>query len=110
MGEAPKWTVEGGSPTYLGLEVPISLPAITGFELIVMATAESLRAEEKDPVKRCYPGGGLDFLNLSNTDEKKLRGLKTRDLAALPRLRPPDLPGRLGPTRRGAAPRELRNR
>ena len=79
--EAPKWTVEGGTPSYLGLDLPISLPAITGFELLVMATAESLRAEEKDPVKRCYPGGGLDFLNLSNTDEKKLRGLKVRELA-----------------------------
>lgn len=54
--EAPLWAVNGGTPTYFGVPVPVDVKTIILVEIIAMAGVEILRNEESEPMKRAYPG------------------------------------------------------
>merc|ERR1712054_17619 len=79
--DAPKWALTGATPTYFGVEVPVSLPVILFVEVIAMAYVESQRGAAEDPEIRCYPGGTFDPLNFANRDAKQMMDLKEKELA-----------------------------
>jgi len=76
---APNWAIENGSASYLGTSNPFSLPVIVGVQLVLMAVAEALRSNEKDPMKRLYPGGQFDPMGLSK-DAAKLEEMKLKEI------------------------------
>ena len=45
-----------GKPTWLGIEIPLDIGAITGIEFVLIAAAEIFRNGESDPEKKKYPG------------------------------------------------------
>ena len=54
--EAPLWAVNGGTPSYFGVPVPVDVKTIILVEIVAMAGVEILRNEESEPLKRAYPG------------------------------------------------------
>ena len=46
----------GGKPTWLGIEIPLDIAALTGIEFVLIAAAEIFRNGESDPEKKKYPG------------------------------------------------------
>eukprot|EP00208_Stichococcus_sp_RCC1054_P004608 CAMPEP_0206135618 /NCGR_PEP_ID=MMETSP1473-20131121/889_1 /ASSEMBLY_ACC=CAM_ASM_001109 /TAXON_ID=1461547 /ORGANISM="Stichococcus sp, Strain RCC1054" /LENGTH=227 /DNA_ID=CAMNT_0053527593 /DNA_START=97 /DNA_END=780 /DNA_ORIENTATION=+ len=80
---APLWAVNGGSPTWFGVQVPFSLETLLAIEFVAMAGAESLRGAQEDPEKRKYPGGPFDPAGLAKGDSTtaKLKELKNGRLA-----------------------------
>lgn len=57
--------MNGGSPTWFGVQVPFSLETLLAIEFVAMAGAESLRGAQEDPEKRKYPGGPFDPAGLA---------------------------------------------
>ena len=54
--EAPLWAVNGGTPSYFGVPVPLDIKTLILVEIVAMAGVELLRAQESEPLKRAYPG------------------------------------------------------
>merc|ERR1711976_378737 len=65
--------VELDGSTYFGFELPFSLTQLVWIEVIAMFGVEFYRNTELDPVKRCYPGGYFDPLNLAEDPERSFR-------------------------------------
>lgn len=72
--------VELEQTSYFGLELPFSLTQISYIEGILMLGVEVLRNTERDPEKRCYPGGIFDPLDLAGGDDEKARNLKEAEI------------------------------
>jgi len=81
--DAPLWAVNGGVPTYFGVEVPFSLETLLAVEFVAMAGVETLRGSQEDREKRKYPGGAFDPAGLAKGDatSAKLKELKNGRLA-----------------------------
>jgi light-harvesting complex II chlorophyll a/b binding protein 4 len=60
--EAGKVELDGAS--YFGFNLPFSITQLVWIEVLAVGGAEIYRNTELDPVKRCYPGGLFDPLNL----------------------------------------------
>ena len=75
------WTEAPVAPsqTYLGNEIPFSLPAIAAIEIFVMAYVDTQRSAEKDPMKRIYPGGSFDPAGFSKGND--FETLKKKEIA-----------------------------
>lgn len=65
--------VELDGSTYFGFDLPFSLTQLVWIEAILMFGVEAFRNTELDPVKRCYPGGYFDPLNLASDPERAFR-------------------------------------
>lgn len=78
--EAPLWAVNGGMPTYFGIEVPFDLKTILAIEFIGMAFVELKRGASTEGAPY-YPGGPFDPLGFSKASEEDLRVLQTNEIA-----------------------------
>ncbi|PNH04552.1 Chlorophyll a-b binding protein 6, chloroplastic [Tetrabaena socialis] len=80
--DAPLWAVNGGTPTWFGIEVPFDLNALLAFEFVAMAAAEGQRNDAGGVI---YPGGAFDPLGFakdaSKSGELKLKEIKNGRLA-----------------------------
>merc|ERR1719343_1425123 len=65
---------------YWGLNLPFDVTQISYIEGILMLGVEVLRNTERDPEKRCYPGGIFDPLDLAGGDDEKARNLKEAEI------------------------------
>ncbi len=76
--DAPLWAVNGGKPTWFGIEIPFDLNTLLVIEFVAMAAAEARRGDEQEASKRVYPGGAFDPLGFAkgNVDELKLKEIK----------------------------------
>mmetsp|Transcript_35777 Transcript_35777/g.43191 ORF Transcript_35777/g.43191 Transcript_35777/m.43191 type:complete len:266 (-) Transcript_35777:262-1059(-) len=83
--DAPKWAVEGGSPSYFGVDIPLTLPMLLGIEVVAMGVIELRRAGIEDLEERMYPGGSFDPFGYSKGDIEslKLKEIKNGRLAML---------------------------
>lgn len=85
---APVWALDGGSPTWFGLGMPVTdVKALAVIELVLMGGAEAMRGSEEDMEKRLYPGGTFDPLGFAGRGmggdlaELKLKEIKNGRLA-----------------------------
>eukprot|EP00850_Spirogloea_muscicola_P023837 SM000393S14708 [mRNA] locus=s393:11614:12592:- [translate_table: standard] len=80
--DAQGWAAHGGTPTYLGNDVPWgNLPFILVAEAVLIGAAEAQRATFlEDKEKSAYPGGPFDPLGFSKGDAKKIDELRTKEL------------------------------
>lgn len=75
---------EGGRATYFGIENPLPLATVLSLNTVLMAGAESFRANAQGE-QRIYPGGAFDPMGLSkgNLAELKVKEIKNGRLAML---------------------------
>lgn len=76
---APDWALNGGTATYLGVEIDLDLKNLALIEIFLVGGAEAKRNEEKDPEKRMYPGGLFDPLGFSK-NPKRIKELKLKEI------------------------------
>jgi len=77
--DAPLWAVNGGTPTWFGIEVPFDITTLVGVEFVAFAVSEGLRAENSDAERKLYPGGAFDPLGFSK-DAKSFESYKLKEI------------------------------
>lgn len=81
---AQQWPAKDGSPTYLGVPLPLNFGLVLASNFILVAGAETRRVFANDQ-ERKYPGGAFDPLGWSkgNLEDLKVKELKNGRLAML---------------------------
>jgi light-harvesting complex I chlorophyll a/b binding protein 1 len=63
--------------TYFGIDVPLSLSALIGIEILLMAAVEGRRFDTSEQAQRLYPG--FDFAGFSK-DPKTFADMKIKEI------------------------------